>query len=180
MDDTSARGAPRPRSRLTPASLASVVVGGLLFCSWFWISLTLFVAGLTSLPALGTGLLLLIPWTLLMQLAVRVERRRAVAIHGIPVILPPRRRSRRAGAAGWLQNRWFELGTGAFWRGVLHHHLAILVAGAFFTAFLLLLWLGWAGWGDRARPRTGGAGNARAVSLDARRDRHGEPASWLW
>ena len=146
MDDTSARGAPRPRSRLTPASLASVVVGGLLFCSWFWISLTLFVAGLTSLPALGTGLLLLIPWTLLMQLAVRVERRRAVAIHGIPVILPPRRRSRRAGAAGWLQNRWFELGTGAFWRGVLHHHLAILVAGAFFTAFLLLLWLGWAGW----------------------------------
>ena len=85
------------------------------------------------MPALGTGLLLLIPWLLVMQLAVRVERRRAVAIHGIPVILPPRRRSRRAGTAGWLSNRWFELGTWAFWRGVLHHHLAILVAGAFFT-----------------------------------------------
>ena len=134
------------RSRLAPSPLASVVVGGLLFYSWFWVSLTLLIGGLASLPALGTGLLLLIPWLLVMQLAVRVERRRAVAIHGIPVILPPRRRSRRAGTAGWLSNRWFELGTWAFWRGVLHHHLAILVAGAFFTAFAAFLWLGWTGW----------------------------------
>ncbi|WP_345078218.1 sensor histidine kinase [Brachybacterium paraconglomeratum] len=146
MDVSSARGAMRARSRLTPSSLASVVVGGLLFYSWFWLSLTLLIGGLASLPALGTGLLLLIPWLLVMQLAVRVERRRAVAIHGIPVILPPRRRSRRTGAAGWLSNRWFELGSWAFWRGALHHHLAILVTGAFFTAFAVFLWIGWTGW----------------------------------
>ncbi|MGP9604306.1 sensor histidine kinase [Brachybacterium sp. AOP42-E1-35] len=146
MDDSSARGAGCSRSRLAPSALASVVVGGLLFYSWFWASLTLLLGGLASLPALGTGLLLLIPWLLVMQLAVRVERRRAVAIHGIPVILPPRRRSRRTGISGWLSNRWFELGTWAFWRGVLHHHLAILVAGAFFTAFAVFLWFGWTGW----------------------------------
>lgn len=44
-----------------------------------------------------------------------------------------------------MQNRWFELGSGAFWRGVLHHHLAILVTGIFFLAFLVLLWCGWKG-----------------------------------
>src|SRR5699024_11995965 len=64
-------------------------------------------------------------------------------IHGLRVILPAHRRSRRHGTAGWLQDRWFELGTGAFWRGVLHHHLAILVTGLFFLAFVALLWCGW-------------------------------------
>ncbi len=120
-----------------------MIIGGLLFCSWFWISLTLLVSGFASLPALGTGLLLLIPWLLVMQAAVRLERRRVVAVHGISVILPPRRRSRRTGAAGWIHNRWLELGTGAFWRGALHHHLAMLVTGVFFLVFLALVWLGW-------------------------------------
>jgi signal transduction histidine kinase len=143
MDDTIAGRENRPRPRLTPASIASVAVGGVLFCSWFWISLVVVVSGLGALPALGSGLLLLLPWLLLMQGAVRLERHRAVAIHGLRVILPPRRRSRRTGAAGWLQNRWFELGSGAFWRGVLHHHLALLVAGVFFLAFVALLWCGW-------------------------------------
>lgn len=143
METTSPRRTAPAGPRLAPAALASVVVGGLLLCTWFWISLALFGIGLSSLPALGSGLLLLVPWLLAMQLAVRVERRRAVAIHGLSVILPARRRSRRHGVAGWLQNRWFELGTGAFWRGVLHHHLAILVSGLFFLAFAALLWVSW-------------------------------------
>ncbi|WP_422117236.1 sensor histidine kinase [Brachybacterium sp. UNK5269] len=146
MNVTPSPPAPRRRSRVNPAALASVIVGGLLFCSWFWISLAVLLTGLSALPALGSGLLLLIPWILAMQLAVRAERRRAVAVHGISVILPARRRSRREGAAQWIQNRWFELGSGAFWRGVLHHHLAMLVAGLFFLAFLVLLRIGWAGW----------------------------------
>ncbi|HEX7351251.1 sensor histidine kinase [Brachybacterium sp.] len=143
MDDTPVRREPPPRPRLTPSSLASVAVGGLLFGTWFWISLAVLVTGLSALPALGSGLLLLMPWLLVMQLVVRIERRRAVAIHGLLVILPAQRRSRRTGVGGWLQNRWFELGTGAYWRGVLHHHLAILVTGLFFLAFVLLLWGGW-------------------------------------
>ena len=149
MDDTLARppAGPEtpPRPRLTPASIASVAVGGLLLCTWFWISLFLVISGISALPALGSGLLLLIPWLLIMQLAVRIEQRRAVAIHGLEVILPARRRSWRTGVAGWLQNRWFELGTGAFWRGVLHHHLAMLISGLFFLAFVVLLWGGWTG-----------------------------------
>ena len=145
MNDSLTGSGDRPRPRLSPASIASVAIGGLLLCTWFWISLALLITGISALPALGSGLVLLLPWLLLMQLIVRVERRRAVAIHGLRVILPTQRRSRRPGAAGWLQNRWFELGTGAFWRGVLHHHLAILVTGIFFLAFLVLLWCGWKG-----------------------------------
>jgi signal transduction histidine kinase len=123
-----------------------VVVGGVLSITWGFASIVMLVTGLGALPALGSGLLLLVPWLLLMQLAVRIEQRRAVAVHGIGVNLPARRRSHRAGAAGWLQDRWYELGSGAFWRGVLHHHLAMVSAGAFLLGALALLWLGWSGW----------------------------------
>lgn len=145
MDDSTAGARDGTRPRLTPASLASVVVGGLLLCTWFWMSLAVLFTGIGALPALGSGLILLIPWLLGMELAVRVERRRAVAVHGLRVILPARRRSGRDGVTGWLQNRWFELGSGSFWRGVLHHHLAILVTGLFALAFVALLATGWKG-----------------------------------
>lgn len=141
-----AESGPPARRRLSPASLATVLVGGVLFLSWFWLSIGLFVAGLSALPAFGSGLLILAPWLLLMQGAVRLERRRAVAIHGLDVIIPARRRSVRTGAAGWWQDRWFELGSGALWRGILHHHLAILVAGLFCLTALALLWAGWSAW----------------------------------
>ena len=146
MHETSEQTASPARSRISPAALASVVVGGVLSVSWGVVSILMLVTGLSALPALGSGLLLLIPWLLLMQGAVRIEQRRAVAVHGIGVNLPARRRSHRTGAAGWLQDRWFELGAGAFWRGVLHHHLAMLTAGAFLLVALALLWLGWSGW----------------------------------
>ncbi|MGO3504868.1 MAG: sensor histidine kinase, partial [Brachybacterium tyrofermentans] len=143
MEDTTAPPPVAPRSRLHAAALASVLLGGLLFLSWFWISLVLLFSGLSALPALGSGLLLIIPWLLIMQGAVRIERRRTIAVHGISVILPSRRRSRRPGVGGWLHDRWLELGSGAFWRGVLHHHVAMFVAGLFFLLFVALLWLGW-------------------------------------
>lgn len=143
MDDTSAPRALSSRPRSFAAALGSVLLWGPLCFTWFWLSLALLIGGISALPALGTGLLLLIPWLLLMQAAVRIERRRAIAVHGISVVLPPRRRSRRTGLGGWAHNRWLELRSGAFWRGTLHHHLAMLVAGVFFALFLALLWLGW-------------------------------------
>ncbi|GAB4096475.1 histidine kinase [Brachybacterium horti] len=149
MDDTSAppapgrtRSAPR-RARVTPASLASVVIGGMLLLTWFWISLTLLLTGIGSLPALGSGFLLLVPWVLAMRAAVIVERRRAVAVHGLEVIVPARRRSARTGFAGWLHGLWLDVCSGWFWKGVLHHHLAMLVAGVFALLSLVALFVSW-------------------------------------
>lgn len=143
MDDTLVHPAPEHRPRLSLPAVAAVVIGGVLFCSWFWISLMLLATGLGALPVLGTGLLLLVPWLLAMQAAVRIERRRAVAVHGISVIVPARRRSRRTGFPGWLHDLWLEVSSAAFWKGVLHHHLAMLVAGVFFLGSLTLLWASW-------------------------------------
>ena len=76
MRDPSARPPAPPRARLTPASLASVVVSALVGLTWGVASVALLVGGISALPALGSGLLLLIPWLGMMQLAVRAERRR--------------------------------------------------------------------------------------------------------
>ncbi|WP_246956683.1 sensor histidine kinase [Brachybacterium sp. Marseille-Q7125] len=136
--------APVPRRpRVNAAALAAVVVGGALAITWLPLSLVLLLGGLSSLPALGAGVLLLAPWLAVMIPVVRVERRRAVAIHGITVILPPRLRSTRHGMGRVLQDVWFELGSGAFWRGVLHHHLSLLISGAFAVSAAGLLWIGW-------------------------------------
>src|SRR5690625_3581007 len=42
-----------------------------------------------------------------------------------------------------LHDLWLEVSSAAFWKGVLHHHLAMLVAGVFFLGSLTLLWASW-------------------------------------
>ena len=143
MDLTTADTAPVHRPRLRLPSLAVVVVEGLLGLTWGWISISLFLTGVGSLFAAGSGLLLLIPWAVLMQLANRYEQHRAAGVHGIDVIVPARRRSTRTGLGGWLHDLWLDLSSGPFWRGVLHHHLAMLSASFFLLCLLTLLWVWW-------------------------------------
>ena len=167
MDDTLVHPAPEHRPRLSLPAVAAVVIGGVLFCSWFWISLMLLATGLGALPVLGTGLLLLVPWLLAMQAAVRIERRRAVAVHGISVIVPGAAAGARlpglaARLRGWRSPRQPS------GRGVLHHHLAMLVAGVFFLGSLTLL--GFLTAADRGAPWRTGAGWPGPPGLVA--DRH--------
>lgn len=110
------------------AGAASLLVSGLLSLTWLWISLTLFVTGLASLPAALSGLLLLLPWAIAMRWAASFERRRARAVHGIDVVIPARRTSDRQGLAGWFLTLGLDLVSWQFWRSVLHHHLTMLVA----------------------------------------------------
>src|SRR5699024_412206 len=123
MDHTLVHPAPEDGPRLSRPAVGAAVRGGVRVCSWFWIRLMVLATGLGARPVLGAGLLLLVPWLLAMQAAVRIERRRAVAVHGISVIVPARRRSRRTGFPGWLHDLWLEVSSAAFWKGVLHHHL---------------------------------------------------------
>lgn len=130
------RAATRPRTHLV-AGAASVLVSGLLGISWLWISITLLATGIGSIPAAGSGLLLLIPWILAMRVAAGFERRRAAAAHGVDVVVPARRVSRRTGFAGWWVTLWLDATSWQFWRSVLHHH-AVMVVGLLITT---LFWL---------------------------------------
>ncbi|MCT1429263.1 histidine kinase [Brachybacterium muris] len=132
-----------PDPRLRIPSLATVIVEGLLALLWGWVSITLLLTGVGSLFALGSGLLLLVPWVVLMQLAIRFERHRAAGVHGIDVVVPARRRSTRSGLGGWLHGLWLDVSSWPFWRGVLHHHVAMLVASIALVLFLSLVWLCW-------------------------------------
>ncbi|MEE1619139.1 sensor histidine kinase [Brachybacterium sp. J153] len=143
MDDTSA-APPRSRPpRLTFTAVLGVLPASLLAWTWGVVSITLLLSGLGGLAALGAGVLLLVPWLLLMRVVVRLERRRVVAVHRMEVIVPQRRRSRRTGLGGWIHDAWLEISSGPYWRGVLHHHLSLLVAAVFAGLALVLAWTGW-------------------------------------
>ncbi|MDO5661741.1 MAG: histidine kinase [Brachybacterium sp.] len=139
-----APGAPEGLPQPHPlAGAASVLVSGLLGWSWLWVSITVLTTGIGTIPAAGAGLLLLVLWVLAMRLAIRGERARARAVHGIDTVHPTRRVSTRSGAAGWLHGLWLDVASWSFWRGVLHHHLVMVVGLVVVTVFWSLLGAGW-------------------------------------
>ncbi|WP_344354730.1 sensor histidine kinase [Brachybacterium phenoliresistens] len=135
---------PSPPRRPHPvAAGASVIVWAALAWTWGIASVTLLTTGIASVPALGVGMLVLIPWLLLMRLAAAVERRRADAVHGLRVTVPPRRRSERTGLLGALHGLWLDVSSLPYWAATLHHHIAMLCAMMFGTLSLAALWASW-------------------------------------
>lgn len=140
---------PGPASRRSPsrhllAGAASVLVSGMLGISWLWVSLTLVTTGIGMLPAALTGIPLLVLWVVLMRWAVALERRRAHAAHGIDVMVPARTVSTRPGAGGWFATLWFDVCSWSFWRGVLHHHVVMIVGLLVASAFWVAVGITWA------------------------------------
>ena len=139
-----ASDATRPRRRLPSlAACLALPLWGAFPVFWLPVSLSLLLTGLSTVPAAGAGVLLLIPWLCLMLLAVRLERHRAVALHDLEIIIPSHRRSRRPGLLGRVITLLWEVGSWGFWRGVLHHHAAALSAMLFTGAAATALWAGW-------------------------------------
>lgn len=134
---------PAPRRPHPVAAAASVAVWAALAWTWGIASITALATGIASIPALGAGMLLLIPWVLLMRLASSVERRRASAVHGLRVTVPERRRSARTGLLGALHGLWLDVTSLPWWAAVLHHHIAMLCAMVFGTLSLVALWVAW-------------------------------------
>jgi signal transduction histidine kinase len=120
------------------AGAASVLVSGLLSITWLVVSITVLVTGLGMIPAALSGLLLLIPWVLVMRWIAGVERLRARAVHGVDTVVPRRKVSTRRGFAGFWHTLGLDLVSWQFWRSVLHHHLVMIVG--FFPS--LAFWLG--------------------------------------
>lgn len=123
------------------AGIASVLVSGLGSVTWLWISVTVLATGISMLPAALTGILLLVPWVIVMRWAGRFERRRARAVHGVETVVPHREVSTRTGFPGYMHTLGLDLVSWPFWRSTLHHHLVMVVA--FFPCLILYLG-GWA------------------------------------
>lgn len=139
-----AADAPRPPRRLPSlAACLALPLWGLVPMLWLPVSLTMLVTGLSTIPAGGAGVLLLVPWFTLMLMVVRLERHRAVALHGLEVIVPSRRLSVRPGFWGRILTWVWEIVSWPFWRGVLHHHAAALSAMLFTIAAAGSLWIAW-------------------------------------
>lgn len=140
MTTTSPLPPPHPLRAHPIAGAASVLLSGFLGITWLWISVSMVASGLGALAAAGAGVLVLIPWILAMRVAAAFERRRAQAVHGLAVVVPARRRSRRTGLAGWLHELWLDVISWPFWRSALHHHavmtVGLLVASCFWMALL--------------------------------------------
>lgn len=124
---------------------ASVLLSGALSITWLVISVTVFFSGLGTLLAGLSGVLLLLPWVLVMRWIAGLERKRARAVHGIDTIEPARKVSDRDGFVGWLHTLGLDLISWQFWRSVLHHHLNMFIAFFLCAVFYWGFFSAWTG-----------------------------------
>ncbi|WFP16736.1 sensor histidine kinase [Citricoccus muralis] len=122
---------------------ASVLLSGLLSVTWLIVSVSIFFTGIGSLPAGLMGVLLLVPWVMVMRWIARLERRRALAVHGIDTIEPARTVSDKPGFLGWLHTLGLTVISWPFWRSVLHHHLNMFIAFFPSLVFYSGIWALW-------------------------------------
>src|SRR5689334_2350237 len=151
VTDTSPDTAPAPTSADEPVSAAprnigvvptaSLLTGAAIATVWFWIPLTIFIIGVSSIPS-GVGFVLCaIVFIYLMRGVEHVERVRSEAVFGLGIAVPPRQMSRYAGFQRWLHQLWLDISSARFWKATAHHYLRMLydmlAAG---TALALLAW----------------------------------------
>lgn len=125
------------------AGAASVLLSGLLSITWLIVSVSVFFTGIGSLPAGLLGVLLLVPWVLVMRWIGGLERQRALAVHGIDTIEPARAVSDKPGFLGWLHTLGLTVISWPFWRSVLHHHLNMFMAFFPSLVFYSGIWALW-------------------------------------
>ncbi|WP_166821437.1 sensor histidine kinase [Brevibacterium limosum] len=115
--------------------VANLVLSAVLAVIWAWIPLGLLFTGIGGIFALGLGVLALLVWVLVQQVANNAERYRAELIYSDKIPVPKIESSHREPGLGrFLHNRWLQVKSGAFWRSTAHHYIklllgAIVVAG---------------------------------------------------
>ena len=123
------------------AAAADLAVDGLLGTVWFTLVVTLLATGIGTIPALGVGLGILWVTARLARGIRHLERRRAEAIYGITITVPPRRRTRSTGFAGWLDQTLLDVFSGAMWKGVLHQLTTMVLGSIFWGIISTSTWL---------------------------------------
>lgn len=116
----------RRRPHLGVVPTASMVTGAVLATFWFWVPLTVFVLGVTSIPS-GIGFALAaVVFIYLMRGVDWVERVRSEAVFGLDIPVPARRLSPYTGIQRWLHQLWLDVSNTRFWKSCAHHYLRMI------------------------------------------------------
>jgi hypothetical protein len=121
---------------------ASLLTGAAIATVWFWIPLTIFIIGISSIPS-GIGFALsVVVFVYLMRGVENVERLRSEAVFGLGIGVPPRRISPYAGIQRWLHQLWLDISSARFWKATAHHYLRMaydMLAAGIALALLALV-----------------------------------------
>jgi signal transduction histidine kinase len=124
---------------------ASLLTGAAIATVWFWIPLTIFIIGISSIPS-GIGFALsVVVFVYLMRGVENVERLRSEAVFGLGIGVPPRRISPYAGIQRWLHQLWLDISSARFWKATAHHYLRMaydMLAAGIALALLAFAFLG--------------------------------------
>lgn len=117
------------------SAAVDLALDGIVGTVWFVLMVTLLSVGISTVPVFGAGIAVL--WvTAGLGVGLRfLERRRAEALYGISIAVPPRRRTTVKGVGGFITQVLFNTFSAATWKGLLHH-LTSLVLGTLFWALL--------------------------------------------
>ncbi|MCT1447815.1 histidine kinase [Brevibacterium casei] len=117
-----------PKRPVGVVGVANLFLSAVMAILWAWIPVGLLITGIGGIFALGLGVLALILWVLVQQVANVFERYRAELVYDdrIPVPTVPRS-TRESGFARFLHNRWLLVSSGSFWRSTAHHYVKMLL-----------------------------------------------------
>ncbi|MGV0835855.1 histidine kinase [Mycolicibacterium thermoresistibile] len=143
-----ARPAPARTAHIGVVPTASMLTGATIALVWFWIPLTILIAGISSIPSIIGFLLAAVVFVYLIRGVEWVERIRSEAVFGLGLPIPPRRLSPYTGFQRWAHQLWLDISSARFWKAAAHHYLRmvydVLAVGVAF-ALLTFAFLGPAG-----------------------------------
>lgn len=155
VTDTSPDAAPAPAAvdgdaaapvrNIGAVPTASLLTGAAIATVWFWIPLTIFIIGISSIPS-GIGFALsVVVFVYLMRGVEHVERLRSEAVFGLGIGVPPRRISPSTGIQRWLHQLWLDISSARFWKATAHHYLRMaydMLAAGIALTLLVFAFLG--------------------------------------
>lgn len=126
----------RPARRQNPAitaliGIADLVIDLFVLGIFGTVLLALFTAGVSTVPLLGIGLLVLVLGVWVLRGYDWFERRRTGAVYGADIPGLPRRRTPHAGFKGFLHQCWLDASDSTPWRSLLHLVLSTIIAWIF-------------------------------------------------
>lgn len=120
----------------TWAAAIDLLIDSVLATLWFWLIVGLLIAGVSTLPALGIGMVFLGLAAWLTRFTGRIELERANALLGSTVAVPVRRLTDQTGWKRPFAQGILDLLSAQTWRVIAHHLLSMLLG----TIVLVVVW----------------------------------------